>query len=64
MKMCYLGHPNEKMIQRPIFSTWARYSRNVNDTVVLDFSQEIIDNGYEDAQFELDDHWEVRLPRC
>lgn len=49
------------MIQRPIFSTWARYSRNVSDDVVLIFSQEIADNGYEDAQFELDDFWEVKL---
>lgn len=54
-----LGHPNIKMIQRPIFSTWARYSRDVNEEVVLEFAQEMADHGYSDIQFELDDYWEV-----
>lgn len=48
------------MIQRPVFSTWARYSRDVNEAVILDFAQEIFDHGYEDIQFELDDYWEVK----
>lgn len=54
-----LGHPNYKMIQRPIFSTWARYSKNVSDEVVRTFAEEIIENGYGDSQLELDDYWEV-----
>lgn len=54
-----LGHPNRKMIERPIWSTWAKFKRDVNDEVVLEFAKEIVDNGYPDGQFELDDDWEV-----
>lgn len=49
------------MIQRPIFSTWARYSKNVSDEVVRKFAREIIANGYSDSQLELDDYWEVTV---
>lgn len=49
------------MIEKPIFSTWARYSREVNDSVVLEFAHEIADHGYTEVQFELDDFWEVKL---
>lgn len=47
------------MIERPIWSTWAKYKRDVNDSVVLEFAKEIVDAGYEDGQFEIDDDWEV-----
>lgn len=49
------------MIQLPIFSTWAKYSRDVNEAVVLKFSKEIYNHGYDGVQFELDDFWEVML---
>lgn len=49
------------MFRRPIWSTWARYKKNVTDEVVLEFGQEIVDNGYEDGQLEIDDFWEVKL---
>jgi alpha-glucosidase (family GH31 glycosyl hydrolase) len=52
------GHPAEKMVSEPIWSTWARYLRDVDDTVVRKFAQEIIDNNFK-GQFELDDDWEV-----
>ncbi|KAF5297324.1 hypothetical protein FQA39_LY12163 [Lamprigera yunnana] len=52
------GHPNYKMIERPIWSTWARYKRDVNDRVVQDFTKEIADNGFSDGQIEIDDDWE------
>lgn len=56
-----VGHPNFKMIERPVWSTWAEFKRDVNDSVVRKFAQEIVDNGYKDGQFELDDDWEVTL---
>ncbi|KAK4887086.1 hypothetical protein RN001_003357 [Aquatica leii] len=52
------GHPNFKMIERPIWSTWARYKRDVNDSVVREFTKEIADHGYSDGQLEIDDDWE------
>lgn len=51
------GHPAEAMVRQPVWSTWARYKRNVNTAVVTEFAQEILDNGYT-GQFELDDDWE------
>jgi myogenesis-regulating glycosidase len=51
------GHPDEKMVREPVWSTWARYKRNVNEAVVMEFAQEILDNGFT-GQFELDDDWE------
>ncbi|KAK5643881.1 hypothetical protein RI129_007726 [Pyrocoelia pectoralis] len=52
------GHPNYKIIERPIWSTWAKYKRDVNDDVVRKFAKEIADNGYSNGQFEIDDDWE------
>lgn len=52
------GHPDEKMVEEPVWSTWARYKRDVNEAVVTEFAQEILDNGFT-GQFELDDDWEI-----
>lgn len=52
------GHPNYRIIERPIWSTWAKFKRDVNDSVVHEFAKEIVDNGYQHGQFELDDDWE------
>ncbi|XP_053669967.1 myogenesis-regulating glycosidase [Anopheles nili] len=51
------GHPAESMVSEPIWSTWARYKRDINDAVVLQFAGEIISNGFR-GQYELDDDWE------
>lgn len=53
------GHPDERMVQHPIWSTWARYKVNINDTVVMQFADEIISNGYNNSQLEIDDNWET-----
>ena len=53
------GHPNERMVTHPIWSTWARYKVNVNDQVVRDFAKEIKTNGFENSQIEIDDNWET-----
>lgn len=36
------GHPNERMIRHPVWSTWARYKANVTEEVVESFADEII----------------------
>ncbi|XP_021194261.3 myogenesis-regulating glycosidase [Helicoverpa armigera] len=59
----YLGKPSAtpdyRMVQHPIWSTWAQYSREINESKLLDFAQQIIDNGFDNSQFEIDDQWET-----
>ncbi|XP_065079534.1 myogenesis-regulating glycosidase-like [Ochlerotatus camptorhynchus] len=53
------GHPAEEMVKYPIWSTWARFKRDINETVVLGHADDIIANGWTDSQFEIDDLWET-----
>lgn len=52
------GHPAEGMVRHPIWSTWARYKRDINESVVLEFADEVIKHGWTGTQYELDDDWE------
>lgn len=52
------GYPAVEMVEQPVWSTWARYKRDVNEDVVREFAKEILDNGF-NGQFELDDDWEI-----
>ncbi|KAL1505265.1 hypothetical protein ABEB36_004866 [Hypothenemus hampei] len=58
----YLGkpskHPGETMIGQPIWTTWAKYKRPINDESVLEFAKMIRDHGYKSGQLEIDDMWE------
>jgi myogenesis-regulating glycosidase len=36
-----------------------RYKRDINQTIVMNFATEIIDNGYNNSQIEIDDDWET-----
>lgn len=47
------------MIERPVWSTWARYKTEINESRLIEFANEIVANGFEDGQFEIDDYWEV-----
>ncbi|KAJ8963796.1 hypothetical protein NQ314_005377, partial [Rhamnusium bicolor] len=53
------GYPDEKMIKEPIWTTWAKYKRLINDNSVLSFAQDIRDHKFEAGQLEIDDAWEV-----
>nr|QOL02381.1 putative family 31 glucosidase KIAA1161 protein [Rondotia menciana] len=53
------GLPDYRMIQYPVFSTWARYSRQIDRESLLAFANEIKDTGFPNAQFEIDDLWEI-----
>jgi alpha-glucosidase (family GH31 glycosyl hydrolase) len=55
-----IGIPDELMFKRPIWSTWAAFKRDINESVVLDFAKEINDNGYPNCQLEIDDKWQTR----
>ncbi|MCL4140058.1 UNVERIFIED_CONTAM: hypothetical protein GTU68_009452 [Idotea baltica] len=51
--------PDERMFTHPIWSTWAEFATEVNDSRVLSLAQDIIDNGFNNSQFEIDDNWET-----
>ncbi|KAJ2938463.1 hypothetical protein O0L34_g12903 [Tuta absoluta] len=53
------GIPDERMITYPIWSTWARYKREVDHDVVMRFADEITSYGFPNSQLEIDDLWEV-----
>ena len=53
------GIPDERMFERPVWSTWAQYKADINTSVVKQFAAEIRDNGFQDSQLEIDDNWEV-----
>lgn len=50
--------PDARMVQLPIWSTWARYGRPINQEIVLKYANEIIENEFENSQIEIDDFWE------
>ncbi|MCL4148240.1 UNVERIFIED_CONTAM: hypothetical protein GTU68_028826, partial [Idotea baltica] len=51
--------PDQRMFTHPIWSTWAEYESDVNDSRVLDLAQTIIDQGFNNSQIEIDDNWET-----
>ncbi|RVE45338.1 hypothetical protein evm_010043 [Chilo suppressalis] len=53
------GLPDYRMIQYPVWSTWARYSREIDQDSLWAFANEINDSGFPNAQFEIDDLWEI-----
>lgn len=54
-----VGYPDHRMIELPIWSTWAKYKTNINESVVLEFANKIKENGFENSQLEIDDLWET-----
>ncbi|CAL1286044.1 unnamed protein product [Larinioides sclopetarius] len=50
--------PEETMIQYPVWSTWARYKRHINQSVVMAFASEIQSMDFPVSQLEIDDKWE------
>uniref|UniRef100_A0A914DER6 Uncharacterized protein n=1 Tax=Acrobeloides nanus TaxID=290746 RepID=A0A914DER6_9BILA len=52
-----LGTIDPLLIEKPIWTTWARYFRTINESYLLEFADEIVSNGFPIAQLELDDSW-------
>nr|AHH86058.1 glycoside hydrolase family 31 [Sitophilus oryzae] len=52
------GHPNEAMIRQPIWTTWAKYKKYINDSIVRTFAYDILDHGFT-GQIEIDEDWET-----
>lgn len=53
------GIPDRRMIQHPIWSTWVKFKVDVNESAVLRFAEEIVSNGFNNSQIEIDDNWET-----
>lgn len=49
--------PNESLIRNAIWSTWAIYKGDINQTKVLEFAQQIHDYNFPCSQIEIDDNW-------
>lgn len=51
--------PDQLMANKPIWSTWAKYKAAIDEDIVLQFADDIIANGFEKSQLEIDDLWET-----
>lgn len=51
--------PDPYMVKYPIWSTWARYKVDVNESNVRGYAQEIIKYGFPKGTLEIDDNWET-----
>lgn len=50
--------PDRRMVEYPIWSTWARYKTNVSDEIISEFANEILSHEFPNSQLEIDDDWE------
>uniref|UniRef100_A0A0B7BC39 Glycoside hydrolase family 31 N-terminal domain-containing protein n=1 Tax=Arion vulgaris TaxID=1028688 RepID=A0A0B7BC39_9EUPU len=49
--------PNIDLFKRPIWSTWAHYNRDINQSRVLEFADQILSHKLPACQLEIDDAW-------
>ena len=49
------GLPDTRMFKSPIWSTWAKYKVHIDETKVLQYAREIVENGFSNSQIEIDD---------
>nr|CAD7456726.1 unnamed protein product [Timema tahoe] len=52
------GVPDERMFRHPIWSTWAKYKKDIDEDVVRELGDQIISNGFNNSQLEIDEMWE------
>ena len=52
-----VGIPDKRMMEQPIWSTWVRFKKQINASVVENFAQAIRDNQFEASQIEIDDKY-------
>uniref|UniRef100_T1DG65 Putative glucosidase n=1 Tax=Cupiennius salei TaxID=6928 RepID=T1DG65_CUPSA len=50
--------PEEHVFHFPIWSTWARYKRSIDENAILDFAKTIKESDLPASQIEIDDKWE------
>lgn len=47
------------MIKEPVWTTWAKFKKYIDDDTVLGFANDIISHGFTGGQVEIDEDWEV-----
>ncbi|CAK8688185.1 myogenesis-regulating glycosidase-like [Clavelina lepadiformis] len=52
--------PDLRMMKSPIWSSWARYKVNINQSTILQYANEILEYNFTNSQIEIDDGYEVR----
>lgn len=55
-----IGLPDKALFKHPVWSTWARYKTEINQSKVLEFAREIESNGFKGSQIEIDDMYTTR----
>ena len=53
------GPPPSDVIRAPIWTTWAKYKQQVDQTKVLTFAREIVANQLTGSVMEIDDKWQA-----
>ena len=48
-----LGIPDEEMIRHPIWSSWAQYKADINQSTIIDFARKINEYNFPVAQIEI-----------
>jgi len=51
------GTPDELMMTQPIWSTWAQYKAEINESVVEQFAADILDHGFNSSQLGSTPTW-------
>ena len=54
---CPVDIPDEHIFTYPVWSTWAQYKDAINRTIVLEYAEQIVANGFGNSQLEIDDRW-------
>lgn len=49
--------PDIKLFQYPIWSTWAEFRKDINQSAVLKFASDILSYKFSHSQLEIDDFW-------
>ncbi|KAJ6648637.1 Myogenesis-regulating glycosidase [Pseudolycoriella hygida] len=52
-------YPDETMTRYPIWSTWAKYRRDIDENVIISYADLIRNNGFNNSQMDIDDMWET-----
>merc|ERR1711962_1579508 len=47
------------MLVDPIWSTWAQFKTNINQSAVIKLAENIQEFGFSASQIEIDDNWET-----
>lgn len=49
--------PDEKLFHYPIWSTWAQFHKDINESNVIKYANAILEHNFTHAQIEIDDDW-------